>query len=241
MSDPFASLQPLADTEFAAFGSALQSAGVDARGAWNAVELAKAELAHAASVAEDAINTAMDDPYLPEEARVMRVRQARDIFNEAEKVAGRKMSAGIEILNSALEVAARSDLQVSDPVTRQILREDIKMRVQGSKGTILPTLFQLAQSNPAYAAELEAGFADNLLMQNGETATTIRAFHDGITKVTAPRTPKATAARKAMESLARVQAHANTSLPNLARVRVEQASAPRRQPGFQPDTIRPRR
>lgn len=240
-NDPFASLQPLADQEFAAFGSALQSAGVEAKGAWNAVEYAKAELANAASICEDAINAALDDPYLPEEAKQLRVRQARDIFDAAQKEAANKMSAGIDVLNSALELAARSDFTVSDPATRSLLRDDIKMAVSGIKGSLLPALFDLARNNPAYAAELENGFADSLLRQHGEDSTTIRAFHSGITTVTAPRTPKATAARKAIASLARVQAHATTSLPNIARVRVETAAAPRQTAGFRPDTIIPRR
>lgn len=242
MPNEFEAVAALADTEFASFATTLSAAGVDADKAWQAVDGAKVLLAHAASVAEDAINAARDDPYLTEEARHLKIRQARDEYEAAEKQHSRALSGGIEILQAVLEGAARSDLVVADPVTRMLIRQDLSMAVAGAKGSILGQLFEMAKANPQVAAELSTGgFGEALLKQNGEGPEIISRFKQQITLATTGQTPKARAARAALQSLARVQAHAATTLPSAARARIEAAAAPRQTNQIRPDTIRPRR
>ena len=256
MPDEFEAVGKLAEAEFANFGPTLKAAGVDADKAWQAVEGSKAWLEHAADECEAAITAALDDPYLPEEARHLKIRQARDIYEAAEKQHRSSLTGGIEILQSVLELAARSDLNPAEnPAERQLIREELRLKLagmtqpasdgqggrpfHGGKSTY-QALMEIVQSNPGRYAPEVAAFGADLLTAAGESAFA-KDLHANIVKITAGTTPKARAAREALNSLAKVQAHANTTIPRAARARIERAAAPRQTSQIRPDTIRPSR
>lgn len=248
-TDPFEAVGATADRAFAEFGALLKNSGAEVGRAFEAVELAKAEHYSAASAAEDAVNAILDNPYMTEQERAVKLAQVKDIFNSADKALSAKVQGGLADLRAALDTAARSDLlPAENPVDRQLIREELRLKLaataapQGTRGkSTYQALMEIVQSDPGrYGAEV-AAFGPDLLNAAGEGvfAKDLRA---NIIRLSPGTTPKSKAARVALDAITktRIEGHATGAI--LAhRSRVEKALTPRKPQGYQPDTLIPRR
>jgi len=140
--------------------------------------------------------------------------------------------------------AAYSDLVPAESTDRLIIRQDIDRRVaamtkspssdnqivKAPGASAMQALMALAR-DPKYAAELYSGYADIILTEHGERAA-IPAFKSALLKLTPATTPKATAARAALDAMNRTKVKGyQMGVIHAAREKVTAAAAPRKQTG----------
>ncbi len=234
-----------ANAAYTEFGGLLaQEVGTDLGQAWGRALAAKSELEVMPDKLAADLEAIDSNPMLTATARVELRRQAGDVYESAVRAGVKKLAAEVSLTRSTLETAAISDLTtpLEDAGQRSLIRDEMDKYIATAMSptitsggthrqpgaTMQEALLNLARLDAArYGPEIAGSYGKSLLSATGQGSEQPKLVH--LIQLSTPAsTPRAQAARTALEAIKRTQLEGQTARIALAtRAKIEAALNPK--------------